>query len=401
MGKKSKENLFKEYLLENLDSTNYHLNRIERTTGEHLPHLRIKHSKIQSISTITDFLDSKNLEYVFDDSYTRSPDYKGNGVTIKWNGFEIGLLLASHKKGGVKRKQYTPDNLHLTGKVYGNPIKFKKDILDSISGDNNFSFLKSLVEQVEDPSKTISIDSLSKADVNRISSDFGEVLCAYKKLLEGCCIEFPIESNYPIADFIVDGFIPYSAKGHNAGKKVNLSSYKNILPSNSNVGLFLKSIASHNRDDFFKYASMLCPAVNEIAQKVGGTTKQKVAEFIQKVDYSEFYSYISTNSIFEGYGVPSGGKGKSPEELWMEGSLDPFYFTVNTLVDRLWGRVYTSEITNIMNKISSNLVFIELKISNNGLNIQEKSFDACEKWETIYWSRATSAFHNWMGIVNK
>ena len=401
MGKKSIETQFKDFLVENLQSLDYNLGTVKRQTGEHKPHIRMRHSSIPNIGIITSFLDSKNIKYKFDNSYTRTPDYFGNGITVDWNGHKVGFLLALHKKGGVKRKDYTPDNLNLSGKSYSSSFDLKKDVLESLTQDSNYDFLKSLLEHLEGSSNNIKIERYSAADINRISSDFGEILCGYYKLLRGYSIEFPLGSNNPIADIIVDGNIPISVKGHNAGKKVSLSAYKKLIPTDTDTGRFLKSIATHNRDDFFKYAARLCPAVREVANTVGGTSKKSVEKYVKKVSYSDFYSYISNTEVFKGYGIPSGGRGTKPSDLWARGSLDPFYFTVNTLIDRLWGRVETDNISSIMKNINSSLVFMDISIKGSGVTIKEQSFESSRKWETIYWSSATAAFRNWIGIITR
>jgi len=68
------------------------------------------------------------------------------------------------------------------------------------------------------------------------------------------------------------------------------------------------------------------------------------------------------------------------------------------LVSRLWGETATKEISIIVTQFLNEPMFVVLDIENNQCIIKETNFSDVENWKTVYWSRATKAWHNWMGV---
>lgn len=386
------ENHFKKWLLENHPSLNKKF--INRHSGENPTHLRLRPGcGFNSVEEMTKALDSLNIEYEFNNDYSRSPDYHGHGVTVVWNDSKIGMMLAVQKKGRVKRKSLSPKNLGLSGMKFSSVDEFETVIKQSIKGNDHFDQLVSMIDNVKNGVK-VSKSNIKKEDIGRITSDFGEVLAAFKSVCQGKSIEFPGKSNFTVADFFENGD-PVSVKNEKGGGKVNLSEYKDLINTETMVGKLLHSIASHNKNDFFKYAAQVSPLINQIAIMVGGTNIENVEAFVKKTSYNDFYSFIKNNKECKMLGIPDPVR---PEELWNKGDTNPIYFTINTLLNRIWGRSKENGISDIVIEFLDKPKFVKVSIVNDNVVFEEKKFKSIKYWGTCYWSRATAAWHNWMGV---
>ena len=132
------------------------------------------------------------------------------------------------KEGNMSRKQFTPDALGLNGKTFNNKQEFATAVRAGIADSEFHDFLLSLLYNVETDWPIEGLEAIREADVNRITSDYGEVLCAYSFVLKGHTVYFPEGSNHKIADFYVDGQ-GVSAKGRGTGGKVNQVHLQNLL----------------------------------------------------------------------------------------------------------------------------------------------------------------------------
>ena len=168
-----------------------------------------------------------------------------------------------------------------------------------------------------------------------------------------------------------------------------------MIDQDTITGKFLYSIASHNRNDFFKYAAELSQDVKAIADMVGGTSVDDVKKYVKQTDYDTFYDYVKQTKAHRGLGIPEEGR---PRKLWNQGSTEPFYFTLNTLIHRLWGEDASDDITNVVSSFLQKPKFIVVDIINDQVITQELEFSNVQQWKTVYWGRATKAFHNWMGV---
>lgn len=396
---KKLETQFKDWLIE--QEPKLDKNYISRHGGERPFHLRFRSGC--GIDTVDEFktlfVDHKLIVENCDD-FTGSPDYKGQGFRVDWRGHKVGVILAVQRAGRVKRKAYAPKNLGLAGYRAETPAQFKQDIITGlIQAEPDAEFRNCLISMLDniDSNTPIVTHANLKVNTNRITSDFGEVLAAYMSACRGNVIEFPVNSNNNIADYI-ENDKPVSAKGRAAGNKLNLSDYKNVIPKNSNVGKFLLSLAEHNKNDFFKYGAKVCKQARLLAEWVGGTDEADIVKYVKSISYDEFYNKIKADPQFEMLGIPLASKDARPRELWAQGSTEPFYFTLNTIIHRLWGIRDTATISQVIKKFLTEVKFLHIDIENQAITSQEIPSTNIETWGTEYHSRATKAWHNWMGV---
>ena len=370
---------------------------VRKANGERKPHLRFYQGC--GIASFNDFLTFFNdFALIPNDNYTGAPIYKGQGFDINWNNSLIGILFGVAKEGNIERKKYTPKALSLNGLTFSDSKAFRQHIvssLQSVETDKQIvNCLISMLDNIEGRGLVIDHPFL-KQNTNKITSDFGEILAAYKSCLGGQEISFPDSSNNNIADYYVNGKA-YSAKGRKAGGKVNLVDYKNLISLDSDVGNLLYSLADHNKNDFFKYAAKLCTEANELARWVEGTDEIAVKSYISRTSYDAFYNKVTKQ--FGGLGVPLSSKDERPRQLWAQGDTNPFYFTLNTIVHRFWGVKNSDLITEVVSKFLNAAIFVHIDIHNLNIEIREIPFKNIDRWQTAYWSRATKAWHNWMAV---
>lgn len=393
---KTVESEFKAWLIANNPTLNK--DKIARKgKGERKAHLRFSSGcGIQNLDAFLEIF--KDLTIIPNDNYTGSPLYKGQGFDVEWNNESIGVLFGVSKEGNIERKKYTPKSLGLNGEEFTDPKQFRKKIIEGLTQvEFDQGILKCLVSMIDNLEGRGPIDNhpFLKQNSNKITSDFGEILAAYKSCLQGNQVLFPVNSNNNIADYYADG-CAYSAKGRKAGGKVNLVEYKDLIDLDSNVGKFLYSLADHNKNDFFKYGSLLCAEAAQLAGWTNGTTEESVKKFISETPYDHFYKNI--NNLFNGLGVPLLSKDQRPRELWAAGDTNPFYFTLNTIIHRYWGMNSSKQITDVVSKFLNKAIFIHIDIKDLNIITEEVPFENIDSWQTAYWSRATKAWHNWMAV---
>jgi len=389
------ETQLKNFLVERLPLNK---NRVLRHNGETPVHLRFKSNcGITTFEQLKESLDVLEITYkpVKHKYYSRTPDYADQGLVIDFLDQKVGIQFNVPKDGNMSRKQFTPDALGLNGLTFIDKNTLRSAVLEGIGDSEFFNFLVSMLDNVETGNPIVGLENIREADVNRITSDYGEVVCAYTFVLKGHTVFFPKGSNHKIADFYVDGQ-GVSAKGRGTGGKVNLSSFAEFIDTETTTGKFLHSVAKHNRNDFVKYASELCPEVKAITDWAGGTDRDALSKFVASTSYNKFYNYIQNTPEHKGLGMPDGGG--RPKLLWDQDSLEPIDFTINTLISRLWGNTATTEISKVVTEFLNEPMFVFLDIQDNQCIIKETNFSDIENWKTVYWSRATKAWHNWMGV---
>ena len=407
MTKTTVDRQFLNWLLEN--TTNLSNEKIKvKGPGERKPHIRF--SSGCGLSSRDEFLKLfKSLNLPFEQIHTEdfSKTYDLGGY-VKWRGNSIGVLFGVAKDGNAERKKYAPDSLGLAGYKTAVHTELRSKIIAGLTAvEQDVGFRNCLVSILDNVETKTSIEDhpFLQQNINKIKSDFGEVLAAYMFCLKGCEIEFPNNSNNPGIDFKADGH-PYSVKAPNGGGKVNLKDYKDSIPQATNTGKFLHSIATHNRDDFFKYAALLSPEVQTLAEWVGGTTREAVKKYVASCSYDEHYAKMKADARFtvknQTLGIPENSNQKAteltPRELWASGSLEPFDFTLNTIINRCWGEKNSTAITAVVSGILTNATFIHVDIKDLNIVTKITPFENVSTWKTVYWSRATKAWHNWMAV---
>lgn len=395
MSQQTTETKFRNFLVEKLPLNK---DRVTRHNGETPVHLRFKSNcGLQTFDELRESLNNLGITYktVPYKYFSRTPDYGDQGLIVNFNGEEVGVQFNVPKDGNISRKQFTPDALNLNGLTFTDKDSFRNAVLTGIKDSEFYDLLVSMLDNVETDKPIIGLESVREADVNRITSDYGEVVCAYAFVLKGHTVFFPKGSNHKIADFYIDGQ-GVSAKGRGTGGKVNLSSFAEFINTETTTGKFLYSIATHNRDDFVKFAAELSPEIKSITDWAGGTDRKALSNFVKSTSYNKFYNYIQRKPEHKGLGIPD-NNGR-PETLWNAGSLDPIDFTINTLISRIWGESAVSKISKIVTEFLNEPKFVVLDIKDNQCIITETKFSDVNQWKTVYWSRATKAWHNWMGV---
>lgn len=338
--------------------------------------------------------------------------YANCGFLVEWNGTHYSVLLKA-MADGISRKSLAPKNLGFNGKSYtvdslGQLLQDVKDCLQSqtfIYKDQT-NIVKSLISLVDHVVGGTPIADeffkLSEKDQKIILCDFGEILCMIADLDSGKAKEIKIagNSNENVSDFLRDGQV-ISVKGPNAGYKLNLVAYNEKLTGQTNADKFLKSMASHNREDYFKYAAALCPWVKDIADLVGGTTTEDLKNFVRKPNsHDQFYNLLRTAN-FPGVGLPKSSKEEDWRRRWEEEhSLDPICFSIITVMS-YWGstdKKTVNEITNIMKPLTSTEKFVTIDIVDKRVRIRELAFSEIKSWGTHYHSNAGGAWTNWPGV---
>lgn len=393
------ETNFKKYILTKRSELNE--NKIVRCgPGENPAHLRFKTGcGIASLDEFKKIFSELNLPYTTNDNFTGSPNYQGQGFDIEWQNDRIGVLLAVSNTG-VERKKYTPQNFKFNGLTFSDPVFFKQEIIKElviIEKDVDLrKFLISLLDNIEGLGPT-NDSSKHKENLNKITSDFGEILCAYHSCLNKHTVVFPSTSNNNLTDYYEDN-VPVSAKGRKSGGKVNLVNFHDVIDKTSTTGKFLYALAMHNKEDFFKYAAELSPMIKEIKDLVGEVTENQIKKYILETKYDDFYKIIDTK--FYGIGVPLRSKDSRPRALWAAGDTNPFYFTLNTIIHRFWGtsKDAVDLISPIVVKFLQSAKFMHLDIVDNNVVIKQLLFSDVKRWQTVYWSRSTAAWHNWMAV---
>ena len=201
-------------------------------------------------------------------------------------------------------------------------------------------------------------------------------------------------SNNAVADFVEDT-VPVSVKNPKGGGKVNLSAYRDLIDTSTDTGRLLYAIANHDKAEFFAVAARVSPLIEKIAALVGGTSVESVQCWVAKTDYHDFYNLIRSWPECKMLGIPDPGRA---EALWKQHSTEPFYFTINTLLNRCWGQSRDNGVSAVVRAFLTRPVFKRVNIVGENVVFETVRFDSVEHWGTCYWSRATAAWHNWMGV---
>jgi hypothetical protein len=388
------ETQFRNFLVESFNLNKDGFKR-DNNTKRRPVHLRI--SKRSGISSIKDFLSKIDqlglkVNQTPSGSYSGSPDYKDNGFIIHWNNKNIAVLIAIQQNGNVQRKEYTPTSLGLMHN-YNSALDLFKDVSTALAGDSNANDLLLLMNNVKNKKPVTKFSNLNENHMSRITSDFGEVLVAYKSLIDGYSWKFTTTKNSPGIDGYRNGK-PVSIKNPKGGGKVNLKNNKNKIDKNlSATNKWLWALANHEKDLIIQTSIDLVPGLREY---IPGTDKKSLVNFVLTTDYDLFYNTIGFN--YNGLGIPN--LEEEAKLLWQKGDLEPLYFTILTLVNRFWGQTESvkKEITQCVSTFLIRPIFIQVDFKNGNVVFKEQLFKKVNNWQTVYWGRAVAAFHNWPAI---
>jgi len=365
---------------------------------------KVKYIRFMNGCGVEDFdqflaiLDATQLERTPTDEYTRAPRFFGKGFNLKFKDHDIGVLFSKRGAGHIEQKKLSPMTLGLSGYRTRDAAEFKKKITDGLAAVEQDTDIRNCListlyniedkTPISDPTGFLATGS----NISMVTSDFGEVLAAYKSCLDGKEIYFPTASNNQIADYYEDDR-PISAKGRKGGAGVNLVRYRDLITLDNDVSKFLYSLATHDRNMFFEYGAKICPQAKLLADWVGGTTQDDIRRYVKTISYDNFYAKIAAD--IGTLGIPSGDQ---PRVIWLEGDINPFNFTLNTIIDRYWGRHNSKDITAVVGSLLNSATF--LKVDIQGLNVvfNELKFEDVKQWQTKYWGNAVNAWNNYMSV---
>ena len=385
------ENTFKRYLMENHP---FVARRIQRHRGENPTHLRFRPGcGIDSVEELLNIFDRLGIGYVQADRlYSRSPDYVGHGYTVTHNDDSIGILVAIQKQGRVKRKSLAPKRLGFEGRRYDNVTVFARDIQESIRGQDHERFLNDLIDSVLTGSR-VDTRAILREDLSRITSDFGELLAALNGVRMGKTIEFPTHSNNTVADYTANGR-PVSVKNRLGGGKVNLSNFANLIDTTERTGTFLYAIATYDRDSVLRLGLDMNEQLRSIRDIFDNRT---LDDYVNTHTYDEFYTRLRSITTL---GIPAERDDSRARELWKQGSLEPLHFTLLTVISRLWGQTPEGidAVSPVVTAFLDRPLFVKVDIVDDRVVFTATRFSEVKRWRTIYWSRATKAWHNWPAV---
>lgn len=406
MSKQTVETKFISWIISKNASLNR--NRISRRAGESKSHVRFSSGcGLQSEKEFLELFDG--LEYTPMALNEFSKSYNTGGY-ITWNDQKVGVLYGIAQQGNSERKRWSPESLGLSGYETKDLKDFKTKILNGLTSINEKEtpLFISILDSIEFGT-SIPDSKFLETNKSKITSDFGEVLAAYDDVAKGFKIKFSNKSNQKVFDYSVlvkNKWIDLSVKNPKGGGKVNLSDYANLIDLTDTHSKILHALGTHNRDDFFTLSATVCPQVKKVSDIVGGLTKKDRIAYVNTHTYDEFYEQIKNDQLFvikkQPLGVPDDQGWKpnelTPRALWAKGSLDPIDFTLNTFINRFWGHTYSKEISNVVTKFLNKAKFKIVDICDGSVYIKERKFSDVKQWETVYWSRATKAWHNWMAV---
>lgn len=331
--------------------------------------------------------------------------YKNRAWLIEWRGqaFKILLNSSDQSRGHYPRKTFSPEKLGLGG--------YQATQADSTEiAQRAISAIQSSTV-VAPAHKSIIIDILESCDQDRqfgdhtwlresgelsnLESDLGEVLACIHSARMGHLVTIPQSTNHGLIDFN-EGPVGVSVKSPKGGS-VALGQFACLISKTTAVEQVLWSFANRDKDLMFEAAARSPGIVKDLAQLVGGTTEHKVNQFVRDQDYDGFYAWVAAHPRnATALGLPEIGV---PKTLWQRGDTNPFYFTLCTLINRVWAVDHQTEISLALKKILTGPKFYDVKIDldQRRVIITEQRFEDVENWTTHYWSRATAAFHNWPG----
>lgn len=395
-----KENKFKKFLVETLNlNKDFLTNHCRSGMGEKSRHLRIKPgSGIESASDFEKKLRKLKLPFIkpIGSVYSGTPDYyMENQFTVEWNGLKIGCLVAIQKDGGIRRKKLSPNNLNLDSS-YVSAQKFYQDISKSLENESEKKLLISMLDNIKDKLPIVGLDIIKKEHIGRITSDFGEVLVAFNELINKKHWRFSEKKNSKVIDGYSDGK-PVSVKNEKGGGKVNLVNYKDLIDQSTLTGKFLFALANHKKEDAIKIGVNLD---SELQKLIPDPSEEGLKKLINKISYDDFYAQISSNKYFKGLGIPKPQDNQRAKELWNQKDLNPIYFTILTLICRLWGESKQGirEISSVVRQFLIKPKFVKVEIQGLNISITEKKFNAVKDWKMEYHSRSTAAWHNYPGV---
>jgi hypothetical protein len=349
--------------------------------------------------------------------------YENRGYEVEWNNSSIRILLNSsnQEEGLYPRKTFGPEKLGLSGFVTSSDKKFIDTIkltikeIDSIADEHKIVIVDLIESVLEDRQFNNHSWLQNSSELSILESDLGEVLAIAYSLKCGKTISVPDTSNNKLTDFNEDN-VPVSVKSTKGGS-VTLTEIP-ISADNTPVEQVIKACgitfneakqtlghknkketAQYRKERIYECAAKMPGIIKDLSILTKGTTFNNVKEFIKTTTYFNFIQWVKSHpENTNGLGIPD--MEVESNKMWNEGSTEPFYFTLCTLIfNGPWVKKNQQEVSSVLKSILTGPKFYDVKIdlNNKRVIIKEQKFDNVENWTTHYWSRCYAAFHNLPG----
>lgn len=324
-------------------------------------------------------------------------------------GWRNSVIKIKTDSAGVKQKRLAPNKLIAVGIDYIDASVLFNDCLRGLESHCNAEerlACVNILEAIRDESNiTLTPLLCNPIEKSKITSDFGEIALAYKRLyFLGGSIHFPSASNQSDFDFFHNG-IPISAKGEKGSSRYlvagNNSFSISSLPESNMSNMFC---CWQSRDVFglLNFAAEDCTQLRYWKDKLQSFSETSLLEFVEKTHYDDFIQDIKNCQGGSTLGIPSKRLEHKTRENYKQKSLHPILFALLTL----WARYYVIENQEAFNQMaskitsSSNIVFEYFDYdSNTGeIIIKQTKITKYKVWDIRYHSNANSSLNNYPAL---
>lgn len=383
--------------------------RAVRKTKNKIPYVRV----MATIDQVSPLFEDHNLVYeqvnVSDYPITGAPRFYECIFKVLCSAEDV--LIKVDDDRGVRQKILAPNNLGIENKVYSDPVALKEDIIRGLnncgaSGDTVVSCIN-ILDAIENDSSIVLTDTLlNSKDKSKITSDFGEVVLAYRRLCkQGGTILFPAASNQENFDFYHNG-VSISAKGDKGSSRYlvcnneKISGYIDKL-GNSNIEQMFKSWYVRDMLGVFENSAPDCPEINWWKQKLQGFTEANILAFTKNHTWDEFVQAIKDSQNGGMLGIPNELKNRSTYE---SGDTNPLVFSLLTI----WARYYTVYNSQNFNKlvckmfknVKSDVIFEFFNYENKTgrVLITNQAITTYDRWDIRYHGNASKSLNNYPAL---
>lgn len=382
--------------------------RAVRKTKNKIPYVRV----MATLDQVSPLLDRQGLVYeqVSVDNYPITGAARFYDAIFKITYSSGDVIIKVTPAENVVQKILAPNNLRIENKLYTDAAVLKQDIIVGLnscgaSSDTVISCIN-ILNAIENDSDIVLTDTLRNSkDKSKITSDFGEVVLAFRRLVtQGGDILFPVSSNQPDFDFFHNG-VPISAKGSKGSSRYLIGGNKEIAAyinnlGDSNIERMFK--AWHNRDmpSVFEHAAPDCPEINWWKQKLQRFTQESILSFTQKHTWEQFVQFIKDSQNGGLLGIPDEKKNRTTYE---SGDTNPLMFALLTI----WARYYTVHNSQQFNDLAcemhryseSKIIFEFFNYDTNGkVLISNQAITTYDRWDIRYHGNASKSLNNYPAL---
>jgi hypothetical protein len=380
--------------------------KANRQRKNNIPFIRVK----AVLANVAPLLNNQNLTYnqvsVANYPITNAPRFYN--CIYEVSGLAVKVLIKVDCSNSVIQKILAPNNLKIENKVYSDPAALKQDIIAGLnssgaSAETVISCINILDAIENDTNITLTNTLLNTTDKSKITSDFGEVALAFRRLIkQGGDILFPVNSNQSDFDFYHNG-IPISAKGDKGSSRYLIGGNSEIANhidklGDSNIERMFK--AWHKRDMLavFEHAAPDCPEIDWWNKKLQGFTESNILTFTHNHTWDEFVQAIKDSQNDGLLGIP-----KKNRETYEAGNPNPLLFALLTIWARYYnvhnGKKFNSIACEMLKTSKSKIVFEFFNYNNTGkVLITNQAITTYSKWDIRYHGNANTSLNNYPAL---